>query len=213
MSVSEAHSIWKRSCVVCGPGQGLVIQKVIDSRNETSSFVHVNLPFLFFFFNCHRLLLSSSLIKEIYISANNSDSWLVKMLRTSDYWLLILQWDTNTLPWRLQKHYRKGDEKKCKIQVIRRKTIKHCLMSMTQPTRSRTLNNWNYLHRPVQDWLKLQDLYPERDVLVEEIIVFSDVTTEIVVNFTPTPMWVELVKRSESQSKAKRHESPIGVWW
>lgn len=97
--------------------------------------------------------------------------------------------------------------------MIRRKTIKHFLMGMTQPTRSRTLNNWNYPHRPVQDWLKLQDPYPERHVLVEEIIVFSDVTTEIVVNFTPMPMWVELVKRSESQSKAKRHESPIGAWW
>lgn len=60
---------------------------------------------------------------------------------------------------------------------------------------------------------KLQDPYPERDVLVEKIIVFSDVTTEIVVNFTPTPMWVVLVKPSESQSKAKRHESPIVVWW
>lgn len=156
------------------------------------------------------------MIKEIYISANNSycsDSRLVKMLRTSDYWLLILPWDTNTLPWRLRKHYRKGDEKKCKIQVIRRKTIKHCLMGMTQPTRSRTLNNWNYPHRPVQDSLKLQDPFPERDVLVEEIIVFSDVTTEIVVNFTSMPMWVELVKQSESQSKAKRHESPIGAWW
>lgn len=53
----------------------------------------------------------------------------------------------------------------------------------------------------------------DRDVPVEEIIVFSDMTTEIVVNFTPTPMCVVLVKPSESQSKAKRHESPIGAWW
>lgn len=76
--------------------------------------VIMSICLLFFLFNCHRQLLSSSLIKEIYISVNDSqcsDSWLVKMLRTSDYWLLIPQWDTNTLPWRLQKHYRKGDEK------------------------------------------------------------------------------------------------------